>query len=52
MVDVFVAAAGQGWEGGTTHGMAFTWALAVALHPWMDKAGIVWLPAYGNPWRA
>jgi hypothetical protein len=33
MVDVFVAAAGHGWEGGTTHGTAFTWALAVALHP-------------------
>lgn len=47
MVDVFVAVAGQGWEGGATNGTALSWALAVALHPELgpllqDMAGSWW----------
>ncbi len=33
MVEVFAAAAANGWEGGTTNSVALTHALAVALHP-------------------
>lgn len=37
MVEVFVASAGHGWEGGATNGAALTWALAVVLHPQLGR---------------